>query len=88
MVQLRFRHLTSGTTVIAPGPGLLGTVNVNTAVNASTVTIYNNTSAVAGDIVAIVDGGTVSSKGYFVYCEKGITVVIASGSPDVTIGSQ
>lgn len=88
MENLRFRHLTSGTTVVAPGATILGTVNVNTPVNASTVSIYNNISAVAADLVAIVDGTTVCSKGYFVYCEKGLTVVIASGAPDVTIGFQ
>lgn len=87
-MSLRSAHLTTGTTVVAHAQTFLGTVNINTAVNASTVTLYNGVAAVAADIIAVIDGGTVSSKGYFVWCTKGLTVVIASGAPDVTIGYQ
>lgn len=83
-MKWRFVHLTATTTV--PGTeSTLMTVNVNTAVPGSTVSIYNG-SAAAANLLAVIDGGTIASKGYGVYVPNGINVVVAGGSPDVTIG--
>lgn len=85
MIRTRFAHITaSGTTHVSPPLATLVSVNVNTAASGSTVTVYNNTDA-SDDVVAVIDGGTVASKGYMVYCDKGITVAV-TGSPDVTVG--
>lgn len=81
----RFKHLTSGTTTLASGSAHLWTVNVNTAAASSTVTIYNNAAA-SGEVVAVIDSASKGSHGYGIYCEGGLTVVIAGGTPDVTVG--
>lgn len=84
----RFRHGTTGNLSVAPAAAMLYTVNINTAAGSSTVTIYNNTSAVSADIVAVIDSASKGSHAFGFLCEKGIFVAIAGGTPDVTIGYE
>ena len=86
----------NGTTVIfTPQTGnasstvVLHGITVNTkGGSANTMNVYNNTSAVAADLIANID--TTASLGntlfYDIVCTKGLTVVLATGTaPDVTI---
>lgn len=77
----RYRHLTASATV-TDGKAVLMSVNVNSAVASSTITIKDGASFT----VAIIDGSVCRSYGYGVSLPNGIQVVIAGGSPDVTIG--
>jgi hypothetical protein len=65
----------------------LHTVNVNTAAASSTVTLYDNTSA-AGPGIAVIDSSAKGSYLYDITLAKGLFVVIAGGTPDVTITFQ
>lgn len=78
---------TSTTTVVKASAGVLHSVIVNTkGTVASTITIYNNTSA-AGTIVAIIDSLTLSGTFQFdISMSLGITVVTTGTvAPDITV---
>lgn len=78
------KHLTTAaTTTLKSSPGVVHTVCVNTAAATSTVTIEDNSA-----VIAIVDS---SSKGCMTYDAQFLTnlkVVIAGGTPDVTVDFQ
>jgi hypothetical protein len=78
---------TATTTVVKGTPGVLHAVTVNTkGTVASTVTVYNNTSA-TGTIVAIIDSLNLSGQFLFdVTMSLGITVVTTgTAAPDITV---
>ena len=84
-------HLSTVTTATPKtSVGVLGCVIIGVAgAAASTVTIYNGDSAVAGNILTIVDGATVGQKCYGIIFNHGggFHIVVASGGavPDVTV---
>lgn len=81
-------HLSAtGTVFAAPGPGMLGTVNVNTGASSAVVTIYNNTSA-AGVVVATIDASAACTRVYACRLSKGITWVLSGGNADVTVTAE
>lgn len=76
-------HITAAVTVAAhSGAGMLLTVNVNTAAAGATLTINDGGSTV----LAVVDCGSVASKFFYVPYYRALSLVIAGGSPDVTVG--
>ena len=88
-MHLRYWHNNqAGVYVLTPDVATtLWTLNINKSASGATVTVYNGqTSFGNSEIIATVDGGTVASKAYGVLANHGITVVIAGGAPDVTVG--
>lgn len=86
--MLRFRHVntvTNGQVAGAGGGAIFWNVNVNTPA-AGVLKIYNNTSAVAADLIASIDCSVVATLWYGIYCEKGIFFDLSVATPDVTIG--
>lgn len=77
-------HIAAGlaTTVVSKVPGCtLGAIVINTkGSGANTITVYDDVSAVAANIVAIIDG-TVAAAPYDFNCymNSGITIVSATG---------
>jgi len=70
------------------GSGELWSVNVNTGAASAVLKIYNNTSAVAADIIATIDASATGSFWYGVLCPKGIFAVLSGGNADITIGAR
>ena len=73
-------HLTAAGTTTISAAGMVHTVCVNTAAASSTVTIKDGTT-----VIAIIDSST---KGCYTYDSQFLTslvVVVAAGSPDVTV---
>lgn len=77
---------TAGNLSVAPGAGELWSVNINTGAAGAVLKIYNNTSAVAGDLIATIDASATACFWYGIYCPKGIFAVLSVGNADVTIG--
>jgi hypothetical protein len=92
-VEQRFgaTHIsTATTTLVKTGVGFLHLVNVNTkGTVASTITIYDNTSA-TGTVLAVID--SLNLSGGFVYdvaFSVGLTIVTTGTvAPDVTVSSR
>lgn len=79
---------TVGNLAVTAGYGELWSVNVNTGVATATLKIYNNTSAVAADLIATIDCSVVGSYWYGVICAKGIFCVLAGANADITVGAR
>lgn len=84
------RISTIATTTVKSGAGVLGSVIVNKAVSASTITIYDNTSATGTIMALIAHPLTLLASQYMLtYNAKfanGLTIV-TSGADDITITS-
>jgi hypothetical protein len=82
-----YKNLTTdATTTLKSGPGYLHTVCVNTPAATGVVTIYDNTAASGTKI------GTITSFASVVGCQifdvafwSGLTVVLATAAPDITV---
>jgi hypothetical protein len=71
--------------VVARGRCELGIINVNTGAASSTVSVYDDVTAVTANLIAVIDA---SVEGCYVYagmCSRGITVVMAAGDSDITV---
>jgi hypothetical protein len=88
MAAWKYRNLTAAATVIVAGPDVtLIAVIVNTAAAASTVTVFDgaNTTTTALATVATIDSTATGNFFYGCDCERGITVTVAGGAPNVTV---
>lgn len=83
--MFQFKRVSTVTSLKVSGPGMLGTVNVNTGATSAVLTIYDAESA-SGSPVAVIDASAPISRGYFIYCHNGIFVDLSGGNADVTIG--
>lgn len=94
--QFAFSHLAAnGTTVVftpqaanQSSVGVLHSISINTkGASSNTCNVYNDVSAVAGNLIANIDTTTgVNTLFYDVICQNGITVVLATGtSADITV---
>lgn len=73
-------------TLIKAGPGLLGSVAINTAGTATTLTLRDGTDN-TGSIIAVIDTGAQGSLQYGIPFTIGLYAVTAGSSPaDITIG--
>jgi len=89
-MALRYSAITAtGNLAVAGvnGDAELWSVNINTGAASAVLKIYNNTSAVAADLIATIDASSPGSLWYGIYCPKGIFAVLSGGNADVTIGS-
>lgn len=87
--MLSFKHvntISSGVVAPASGGAIFWVANVNTGSGTAVLKVYNNTSAVAADLVASIDCTAIASLWYGVYCPKGIFYDLSGGAADVTIG--
>jgi len=81
-----YQHLAAvATTVVLTGEGVLGTVNVTTAVATSVISVYDGLTT-GSTLIAVIDGGTVGSYTFDVLCSTGITVAMTTAAADVTVG--
>lgn len=74
-----------GNLLVKTGPGVLASVNVNTGVATSTVTLYDGTDN-TGTKIGVVDASTRGQILYNVAFTKGLFAVMAAANSDVTIG--
>lgn len=79
---LNISAATAGTQV-KTGPGQLRTVAINNAASASTIALYDGTSA-EGTPIATIDGDVQVSLDYGLMFSVGLFVMV-SGAPNVTI---
>jgi hypothetical protein len=71
----------------ANGGAIFWNVNINKTAASAVLKVYNNTSAVAADLVCTIDcATTIGSLWYAIYCPKGIFYDLSGGNADVTIG--
>lgn len=88
--QFSFSNIVSATTtVVKSGAGLLHSINVNKAVAAATITIYDNTAASGTKIGTITFGAALLTDPpllglYDVTFATGLTIV-TSGATDITV---
>lgn len=80
---------TAATTVVKSGAGTLHSIVVNTLAASGTVTIYDNTSAVAPKIGTVTNPATLVTEGpvtaiYDVAFATGLTIV-TTGVQDITV---
>lgn len=80
-----FEHMAiAQTRLITSGAGVLKHIVVNTTA-AGTISIYNNTTAVAADLIAVLKSNIAEGTyKYDVRFTKGLTIVTAAAS-DITI---
>ena len=72
--------VTNTTTVVKSGPGVLGTVTINTTA-AGIITIYDNTSAAGTKIATIAASPVIGSTFIYNVCfTTGLTIVTAAAS--------
>ena len=72
----------AGTYILSRSPGVLHIININNP--GGSISIYDDVSAVVGNLIAIMDGTSRGSFDYFAPFFNGLTIV-TSGSADVTI---
>jgi membrane-bound inhibitor of C-type lysozyme len=75
----------TATLVVARGRTELGIVNINKGATSAVLTLYDDVSAVAANVIATIDA---TATGCYVYgraCSRGITAVLSGGNADVTI---
>lgn len=95
--EYTFTHLAANATTVIFTPvsgvgssyAVIHSIVINTkGASANTLSLYNDVSAVAGNLIAALDtvNGQISTILYDVRCNLGITVVIATGTAaDITV---
>lgn len=79
-------HLTTEVSQqVAVAGQVLHTVCVNTTASSSTVTLYDNTSSSSGGSIAVINSASLGCYTYDITLTQGLYVVVAGGTPDVTI---
>lgn len=85
-MQNRMKYIsTQATFTISTVPCKLVAINVNTAVAASVITVYEAATAVAAKKIAVIDGNVAACHVYAALCSAGLTVVTSGANPDCTI---
>lgn len=85
--QYTSTNITTGTTVIATGSGVLHTITFNKPVATGVITIYNNTAASGTKIATITVPASPIPVTLTYDCSFGIglTVAIATADQDITV---
>jgi len=79
---------TNTTTVLKTGPGVLGTIVINSVAGAGgTITVYDGVSAAAPatKIATIKSDAGFGTLPYYVPFTRGLTIVTAVAAPDITV---